>query len=733
MSAAETDDAAPPPREEAPATPAAPAEPAVLAPAAVDRLLVTLLIGVFALVVVRTAWMSDDAYITLRTVDNFVSGHGLTWNTFERVQAYTHPLWMFVLSAFYFVTREAFFTSIFVGLLTSTAAVLLLARRIMPTPRIALVGVLALLLSRSFVDYSTSGLENPLLHLLLAIFVVREADPFGSTEAPDDPARRRLHLTIVAALVMLTRLDAILLIAPVLALAYWRVPWREGLKTAALGFLPLVLWELFSLVYYGFVLPNTAYAKLGHGIHDWHLLSQGVIYYIHQLSHDPLALVVIGGALAAAVASRDRRSLLYALGIGLYLLYILRIGGDFMAGRFFTAPLFLAVATLGRIPRRLPTYGLAGIAGLVALIGLGVAQPTITSDREFGVEEREGLIDRGVADERAFYYPHSGLLRYVRGVRMPSHPWLRGVKGLRKAPERVHVMLGIGMIGYVVGPEVRIIDIYGLADPLIARLPAKAGKGWRIGHFDRHVPAGYVETLEDGEDRFVDAELGEYSRQLRLITAGPIFSGERWAAIWRMNTGQLDALIDVDFYRKPLYSELPAYALTRPKDNGYGWQEIDTYRIPKKEGLTIRFAERQKKIGLDVSLANNDDYTFQFIRGVETVTTVKITAKKLKEGGMRRMVVAVPTPLLAHGYDAVRVHGLAKDGKFSIGHLIPTDAKPTKDDDKKDKGTDKGKDKKKPAAKKPPAKKPAPKPSAPPQPGAAQPQPGASTTAAPPT
>ena len=315
---------------------------------------------------------------------------------------------------------------------------------------------------------------------------------------------------------------------------------------------------------------------------------------------------------------------------------------------------------------------------------------------------------------------------------MPSHPWLRGVKGLRKAPERVHVMLGIGMIGYVVGPEVRIIDIYGLADPLIARLPAKAGKGWRIGHFDRHVPAGYVETLEDGEDRFVDAKLAEYNRQLRLITAGPIFSGERWAAIWRMNTGRLDDLIDVDFYRKPLYSELPAYALSRPKDNGYGWEEIDTYRIPKEEGLTIRFAERQKKIGLDVSLANNDDYTFQLMREGEVVTTLKVTAKKLKEGGLRRMVVAVPTPILALGYDAVRVHGLAKDGKFSVGHLLPTDAKPGKDDDTKDEGKGKGKEKdkgaKKPAAKKPPAKKPVPKP-APAQPDAAEPAAIPSTTA----
>jgi hypothetical protein len=70
----------------------------------------------FAVIVVVNAWMADDAFITLRTVDNFVAGHGLTWNVQERVQAYTHPLWMFLLSLLYVFTREPYFTGIFLGL-----------------------------------------------------------------------------------------------------------------------------------------------------------------------------------------------------------------------------------------------------------------------------------------------------------------------------------------------------------------------------------------------------------------------------------------------------------------------------------------------------------------------------------------------------------------------------------------------------------------------------------------
>ena len=41
-----------------------------------------------AAMVVRLAWLSDDAYITLRCVENLMRGHGPVWNVGERVQAY---------------------------------------------------------------------------------------------------------------------------------------------------------------------------------------------------------------------------------------------------------------------------------------------------------------------------------------------------------------------------------------------------------------------------------------------------------------------------------------------------------------------------------------------------------------------------------------------------------------------------------------------------------------------
>ena len=94
--------------------------------AATPRALVAPLIVVFFVIVLRDAWIGDDAFITLRTVKNFVEGRGIVWNAVERVQTYTHPLWMFFLSIFYFVTREGYYTTLAACLSTSMLAVGLL-------------------------------------------------------------------------------------------------------------------------------------------------------------------------------------------------------------------------------------------------------------------------------------------------------------------------------------------------------------------------------------------------------------------------------------------------------------------------------------------------------------------------------------------------------------------------------------------------------------------------------
>ncbi len=257
----------------------------------------------FAIVVTKDAWVSDDAFITLRTIDNFWNGYGLRWNAIERVQTYTHPAWMLLLGAVYGVTREPHLTMLAVSLAVTGVVAWQLIRRL--TPAGGAFALMALAGSRAFVDYSTSGLENPLSHLLVATFWLIVLD-----EAPAS-RRRLLTLATLTTLAMLSRLDLVLLTAPGVILEILRsrrvLRAREMMTILALASVPLVLWHLFTLIYYGFPFPNTAYAKLGSGLSSFTLMAQGLRYLRESCRHDPLTLLSIAAAVLVALWRRTRR------------------------------------------------------------------------------------------------------------------------------------------------------------------------------------------------------------------------------------------------------------------------------------------------------------------------------------------------------------------------------------------------------------------------------------------
>jgi hypothetical protein len=284
----------------------------------------------FSWAVFASAWLSDDAWITFRSIDNLLAGHGLRWNPAERVQTFTHPAWALLLSAVVALSGEFPLTAFAVSLVCTAGAVAVLVRSIALTPLLAAVGVTALLASKAFVDYSTSGLENPLTHFLLAGFLA-----FWFWNARDTASERRLlALTLVAALFALTRPDLVLLIAPALAAAAHACG-RRAWRALVLGALPFLAWEAFALVYYGFPVPNTAYAKLATGIPRFDLAEQGARYLQDSAVRDPATLLVVlgGGGLAAWRVPRARP---LVLGVALYLVYVVRVGGDADVGALRT-------------------------------------------------------------------------------------------------------------------------------------------------------------------------------------------------------------------------------------------------------------------------------------------------------------------------------------------------------------------------------------------------------------
>jgi arabinofuranosyltransferase len=495
------------------------------------RLLLALLTIVFAVIVLRNAWIHDDAYITYRTVDNFVNGYGLRWNTAERVQTYTHPLWMFLVAAANFVTHEIYFTAIALSVALSVAAVLLVAVGVASSAAAGCLAIVILTFSKAFVDYSTSGLENPLTHALLGAFLAvyfrRKA---GATTL--------YVLASLAALAAVNRADTVLLFVPALLVVLAQVGVSRGLVAISAGFVPLVLWEAFSVLYYGFPFPNTAYAKLfDTGVTTGERLRHGLYYLEDSARLDPLTLLTVGAAAAGAVWSRERRHLGVAVGIAAYLSYIVWIGGDFVTGRFMTGPVFAAAALVARWrpPSRM---ALAAAAMAAVVVGATASAPPPFSTSGVATRGRELMGPHGIADERPFYYPHSGFLLAVRRASpVATHPW--AVEGIEARNKRTPIVVrgDVGYFGFYAGPAVHVVDVWGLGDPLLARLPARADVKWRIGHFTRAIPDGYLDTLASGRNSIRDRSVAALYDRLSLITRGRLLDPNRLTAIWKINVG----------------------------------------------------------------------------------------------------------------------------------------------------------------------------------------------------
>jgi arabinofuranosyltransferase len=623
-------------------------------------LLLLLLLALFATLLVRSAWLCDDAYITFRVVDNFWNGYGLRWNVIDRVQAYTHPLWLMLATVYYGVTRDAYYTTLLVQGVLSLAAAWLLCFRIALTPAHALLSLWGLILSKAFVDYSTGGLENPLSHLLLALFVA-EYLPRAH------PSLTRLAL--LAGLLGLDRLDHLVLVLPALAAAALGSPPRRALRALAIGFAPLMAWTAFAWLYYGFPFPNTAYAKLNTGVPASELMAQGAYYLFNSLSIDPLTPVILLLALGLPLGLRQARALPLSLGLLLYLAYVVRIGGDFMAGRFLAAPFLLAACVLARAPLPLPPLPLGVAFVTMGAVALSSPAPTLTTSAYFFSDrwERRTLIDeRGITDERAIYYRYTGLLTARRGEPMPNHHRAAQGRSLRARGESFFRHGQLGMLGFYAGPGVHILDENALTDAFLARLPTVPG--WRIGHFYRAIPPGYEVSLRKGVNRLADDELRQLYRRLVVLTRGPLLSSERLQALWDLNFGPGRTLGRAYFAANSRAKRVELLQVGDVKEDGHDWTE-GTHRFGPF-GIEVALGAVRHPLALELSLDGNDTHKLQCLKLGTMLGEVQVPPRIVTEGGgLTLRQVAFDKALAGWGCDTLKVLPVGGDGAYSLGHV----------------------------------------------------------------
>jgi arabinofuranosyltransferase len=439
----------------------------------------------------------------------------------------------------------------------------LILRRVAPTARLGWLALLALLLSRAYVDWTSSGLENPLTRLLvvgLALTLV------------GDPSRRLFRCGQLAALAALCRPDAFLLFAPALIHSYRQHRGARRPAALLLALSPLLAWIAFATFYFGSPVPNTALAKLGGGIPLTGRLTQGMVYLGVSALRDPWTMLIMIAGSVWVLRQGDSPLRPLALGALGYLAYLVWIGGDFTLGRFLDTPFLCALLALLQAPR---SADLVARATRRSALRWATVAAACTAIQAGGVAVFAEIDPFGIADERRVYAPFTGLLpglvtKVVAPRRVwPDHQWRADGLAARRAVEdgdcQIEVGPNVGMLGYYAGPQVHVIDLNALTEPFLARLPARVlspylvlgrrDESWRPGHLARSLPVGYLASIEAGEPRFEDAELIELWCKVELAHRAPLLA-----------PGRARAIIELALRRDR--RSLAAYVARHPEDFG---------------------------------------------------------------------------------------------------------------------------------------------------------------------
>lgn len=572
-----------------------------------------LLLGMCSvLLFLKNAWVAEDAFILLRSVDQFLHGNGFRWNPHERTQVYTSPLWFLLIIGSTFLCKTLYINIISLSLLLHIALLAIIARRVASVWRWA-AAVLLLSLSQGFFDFTASGLEYPLIYVLVAAFTL--------LYLRNRPREDRFWLALSAGLILVTRHDLLFLILPMLFHLAWQyrntLTLRQQSTVVLLFAAPLGCWTVFSLLYYGFPFPNTAYAKLSiPGVPLDERLQRGMLYTLVSLKTDPVTPAVIAIALGKGLLSPVIQHRILSAGLALAFAYVTAIGGDYMIGRFY-APLYLVavltlvtgqwakpflnkpaavllalsciyllvmglfihVDTLQAILKNAgwppltsatpviiacsvvglllavisclqPDYGRHGVAALFALLLFHSTQqndsPWQTHYKDWGKTADHDywwMIDT-VSRERYWIYRWTSIYAWLQRdphKPFPDHPWCQ--EG--KAMPRVATVRFSGMMAYCMDNDHIAVDIQGLTDAFVARMPRNPQAPWLSGGVNRVIPEGYLESLAAGSNKIQDPDLALYYDKLALLTqSDQLLARERLSTLLAFNLGHFDALLE---------------------------------------------------------------------------------------------------------------------------------------------------------------------------------------------
>ncbi|MFQ5601028.1 MAG: hypothetical protein ACE5G2_10815, partial [Candidatus Krumholzibacteriia bacterium] len=424
-----------------------------------------------------SGWVDDDAFISFRYARNLADGHGLVFNTGERVEGYTNFLWTVILSLAYRLGADIPNTARVLGVVFSvlTLPVVWLFSRTSLTrppgslppgvrPYVLALAPLLLCLSESWAAWAVGGLENVFSAFLVVVSLL------GYVSHLDSGKRSTLLLSALGFTLAGMNHPTNLLFTAVVGLhLVLRVARKRAERGHLLAFCIVFLavfggYTAWRIGFYGDLLPNTYYAKVGL---TRDVILRGLRYFADILKSFPVsyASALVLGALLAMRRAYDHRAWLLLVPVILYSVYVVSVGGEaFPAYRSMVVliPLFaLVLQILVHEALRIPSGRLSpksSVAVVTAVVVTVVANslPLHASERVRRLDEAVRLGRTGLSTTAAL------MLKEL----LPK--------------ETLFAHSGAGLIAYYTG--FRWIDTLGLTDHHIARTHVDVmGKG-AAGH-----------------------------------------------------------------------------------------------------------------------------------------------------------------------------------------------------------------------------------------------------------
>jgi hypothetical protein len=403
----------------------------------------------------------DDAFISFRYIDHWLQGQGLVFNPGERVEGFTHFLWLVLLASLHRLGLDLPTLGKYLPLLFFAALLGVLAWRSYRERDSKWLGLpiaaWGVALHYDAQTFASGGLETmPFAFLLLTGLLVVTA------------RRPRYALAgVVYALASLTRPEGVLYTGIAGVYVLWRTrALRPALRFSLPWVLCVVPFLLFRISYYGDLLPNTYYAKSA-GSAYW---SQGW-EYTRLYFGIYLVLLLCAAAIPTSWVLRRRRggaldaALLAGVQVLLTVVYVARVGGDFMFARFFIPMTPLLYLVCEDVLRSFGHRWLQVVAAVV-VVGWTLQARLPRAKTLVGREKVHGIVDEPnyYTAETLAVLRHQGevLGKYLRGTRA-----------------RVGLLSGQDAVAYY-GHLPYALEAQGLTDAELARRPL-AQRG-RPGH-----------------------------------------------------------------------------------------------------------------------------------------------------------------------------------------------------------------------------------------------------------